>query len=345
MSKMNTKLKWGGIIAIVLALVAAITGAAININTENGNVKADIIYSDEPVESVITDGEEIEKIETGRGEVFVDGEEIKTVEAIDNNGPVVNVESQECPEGEECGRGANYPQLDISSPQAFANATLGRCIDVDGYYGAQCWDLMAAFWYNYTGRTLSTCGTGAAKGAIADGCWQINAGNEFTMIWDRAQVQAGDIAFYSTGAWGHTAMAMGTYNNGYFTVLGENQGGAACPGGGGAANIINLSTRDFIGAFRPNIYIKPEPEPEPEPEPAPEPEPIPAIDVCEERVLVWGDTLGKIMLECEGKVEWGEAMNAYARSWVDKETGVVVFDGWSTYPGVGLYAGHVIVRR
>ena len=255
----------GYIVGGIALIGAAISGAAININIENGKTSATITYAEETTTPEITSG--LDGVEYGQGEIKADGEEIKTVEAVESNGPVTEINNENCPEGEECGRGAYVPTLDISSPQAFANQTLGVCIDVDGYYGAQCWDSMAAFFINYTGHTLYTCGTGAAKGTIADGCWQINAGDEFTMIWDATQVQPGDIAVYSSGTWGHIGMAMGYYNNGYFTLLGQNQGGAPCEGGGAAGNIINLSTRDFIGAFRPNIYIVPEPEPEPEPEP------------------------------------------------------------------------------
>lgn len=280
-----------GLVAAGLAVVAGITGAAININFNKD--KATITFTQE-VEAKITLGEEeLKNIETGRGEVGgevvvekVNGEEIKTVESIESNGPVTEVHNTTCPEGEECGRGATV-DVDITSPQAFVNSTLGKCIDVDGYYGSQCWDLVAAFWLQYTGRTLTTCGTGAAKGAIADGCWQINAGDEFEMVWDKEKVLDGDFSFWSTGTWGHTGMAMGKANNGYVTLLGANQGGAACPGGGAAVNIINLSTRDFIGAFRPKIWVQPEPTPEPTPEP---------IDTVTVEVKA-GDTLGQILVD------------------------------------------------
>ena len=317
------------IIAGIVALGAGIFGAIVNINIEEGKINATIEYSQEEVPAVIE--------ETGQGSI--DTGEILTVEAVESNGPVTEVNNESCPEGEECGQGAYVPTLDISSPQAFASQTLGVCLDVDGYFGSQCWDSMAAFFINYTGHTLYTCGTGAAKGTIADGCWQQNAGDQFTMIWDATQIQAGDIAVYSTGQWGHIGMAMGEYNNGYFTLLGQNQGGPACPNGGAAGNIINLSTRDFIGAFRPNIYIKPEPAPEPEPTPEPE------VNKCDTWELEWGDTLGQIMLECEGEVKWGEDMNNYAKRWVDEKTGVVVFDGWTSDIGIGLYAGHIIVKH
>ena len=303
--------------------------------------KAEIEYATEPIQAKITLGNEIiQGVETGQGSVgddvnvtTINGYDVPTVEAVESTTPVT--EEVECPEGEECGRGAVFPIVDISTPQAFANAIIGQCIDVDGYYGSQCWDAMATFFLNYTGHTLYTCGTGAAKGTIADGCWQQNAGEQFTMIWDPTQIQAGDIAVYSTGTWGHIGMSMGEYNNGYFTLLGANQGGHACYGGGGAVNIINLSTRDFIGAFRPNIYIKTEPEPEPE------------IDVCKFREVIQGDTLGRIMQECKGEIVWGEAMNEYARHWYSTTVQAypTVFDGWISTGGYGLFYGDTIEYR
>jgi len=637
----------GGIIAIITAIAAAIVGATVNIKIEEGKVNATITYSQEEVSPTITDEGEIESIETGQGEIKVEGEKVQTVESVENNGPVTGDDVSECPEGEECGRGAAYPKLDISSPQAFANQTLGVCLDVDGYFGSQslvagtqilmyngeyrnvenihegdlimsadgkttnhvanntstpeeiyevetpngyirgtaghrvfvdgqeialkdlkegmiidspeykgidlglsedeykflgmwlgdgtyhvvrnkyseifvtvgtdekaqymrnlnlemterqhsngkatifylktsekqlydvisqysgkniptlsegseqviegfivadgsqrkddgiaregqfvisntnrsllasiqdmawqngytaklskpivrektnlsdnpatlyrlsinkqpqrkqdrgkvikvvatgetqnvyhlnvweenhsyiadglahhnCWDSMSAFFYNYVGRVLQTCGTGAAKGTIADGCWQKNAGSDFTMIWDATQIQPGDIAVYSTGTWGHIGMAMGYYNNGYFTLLGQNQGGTACPGGGAAGNIINLSTRDFIGAFRPNIYIAPEPEPEPEPEPAP----VIPLTGCSDWNVVAGDTMIGIGYACENVVLSGEALDKYADGWISQiyNPGNSVYYGWTHGTGYGLYAGDYLIH-
>lgn len=86
-------------------------------------------------------------------------------------------------------------------------------------------------------------------------------------------------------------------------------------------------------------------KPDPEPEPTPDPDPEPVISVCDEWTLRWGDTLGLIMQTCEGYVEWGEAMRSYARTWIDKQTGMTVLDGWNSYNGVGLYAGHTIKKN
>lgn len=292
-------------------------------------IEAEIRYAAEQIPATLD--------ETGLGgtDTIISSEEIPTVESIESTSPSTFDEDSEC-EAEECGRGAIYPTLDISSPQAFKNEILGKCIDVDGYYGSQCWDAMAAYFFNYVGRTLSTCGTGAAKGTIADGCWQKNAGDEFTMIWNPEDIQPGDIAVYSSGTWGHIGMAMGSFNNGYFTLLGQNQGGNVCPGGGAAGNIINLSTKDFIGAFRPNIYIIPEPEPE-----------APADNKCKSRTVKHGDTLGQIMQECLGKIEWGEAMNDYAKHWYSTKYHLylTVYDGWASQGGYGLFSDDVIEWR
>ena len=282
----------GCIVGGIFLAIAAVTGAAVNINIENGKIKSEIIYSQDFQAPEVTEG--LEKVEYGQGEVKFEGETIPTVEEVDSTGPQVNPEDEdpeECPEGEECGRGAAFPQVDVSTPQAFINATLGGCYDIDGHYNEQCWDYAALFFLNYAGRTFYTCGTGAAKGAFADGCWQKNAGNEFEFITDATRIQPGDIVGFNNGTYGHVGMATGYYNNGYVTLAGQNQGGGLCPGStmGARVNIINISLRSFAGAFRPKAYIKPEPTP-----PEPTPTPTPSGDKIKITVKK-GDTLGQIL--------------------------------------------------
>lgn len=283
----------GCIVGGVALVAAAITGAVVNINIENGKVKASITYSEEAQTPELTDG--LVNVEYGQGEVKINGDVIPTVEEVDATGPQVNPEDEtptECPEGEECGRGAAFPHVDTSTPQAFLNATLGGCYNIDGYYDEQCWDYAALFFLNYAGRTFYTCGTGAAKGAFADGCWQKNAGNEFEFITDPTKLQPGDIVGFNSGTYGHVGMAAGYYNNGYVTLEGQNQGGGLCPGStmGARVNVINISLKSFAGAFRPKTYIKPEPTP---PEPTPTPTPTPEDEYT--YVVVKGDTLGQIL--------------------------------------------------
>lgn len=276
----------GGVCAIALIVIAVIF-----VNTVNQGGTATIKYSDEKRNATITVGEDSVEEESGLGEA---GEEIPiddipTVEEVDANGPVVNADAGEdlsvLEDGEEHGLGA-FIYAPTDSPSAFKQYVLGKCLNTDGAYGAQCWDLADVFWQNYAGRRAQTCGTGAAKGMIGDGCWQKNAGNEFAMIWNPKDIQAGDWVIFTNGTWGHVGMALGSYNNGYVTLLGQNQGGSSCDGGGSSANIINISLANFGGAFRPKTYIKPAPAPEPTPEPTPTP--------INTYIVKPGDTLGGI---------------------------------------------------
>lgn len=333
------------LVAIVALLAAGITGIGVNINiqpTDEG-YNAEIEFSEEQIPAEVTEG--LDDVEYGQGEIKVDGNTIPTVESVDANGPQVNPEDEnpvDCPEGEECGRGAAYPYVDTSTPQAFINATLGGCYNIDGYYDEQCWDYAALFFLNYAGHTFYTCGTGAAKGAFADGCWQKNAGNEFVFTRNPADIIPGAIVGFNNGTFGHVGVATGYYNNGYVTLAGQNQGGGLCPGSkmGARVNIINISLKYFAGAFIPKKYI-------PKPTPAPTPAPAPSQDKCKSRTVVKGDTMGKIMKECKGKIQWGEAMNDYANHWYSTKLkkGQTVFYGWSHGTGYGLFYGDVIEYR
>ena len=256
----------------------------------------------------------------------IEDDNIVTVEEVESNLEV------EC-DGEECGLG-KYIYAPTSTWQEFKDYTLGKCWNTDGYYGAQCWDLADLFWQNYAGRNFSTCGTGTAKGSW--NCKEYNAGDEFELITNPTTLKSGDWLIFSSGKYGHVGMAVGNYNNGYIALLGQNQGGSSCEGGGAATNIINISLKSFVGAFRPKTYIEPEPEPEPIP-----------ITGCIKWHVLRGDTMSKIMLECEGTVKYGEAMDNYAKSWYSLivKPNQSVYDGWHSSTGVGLYAGDDIEHR
>lgn len=313
------------IVAIVIGLV---TGATVTLTvTPSGETTT-------TVNEVVVDGVNLELADEQAEAVVVDEngaevvmENVATVQAVDGG----EITTPECSEGQDCGRGW---YVDITSPITFKGAVLGQCVDVDGAYGSQCFDLANLFWQNYAGRSISSCGTGAAKGTL--NCADANAGDEFTMIYDANQLQPGDWVVFTNGTWGHIGMAMGYPNNGYITLLGTNQGGASCAGGGSTANVINISLAHFGGAFRPNAYIVPEPEPEP----------APVENSCESYTVQEGDTLGQIMLDCTGNLDWSDwdAINAYADGWVSTvvRDGQTVYEGWNSEAGVGLFAGDVI---
>lgn len=251
-----------------------------------------IEYSDEDVDATITvEGE------TGQGsyEEVVEGLPVvegidagQRVEADDTNSELITELKND---GEEFGLGysTDLSFINVSSPSAFKDSTFGKCINTDGAFGGQCWDLADAFWQVYAGKRATTCGTGAAKGMAENACAEKNAGSEFVIIYDWDSLQAGDWLVFTTGQYGHIGMAQGKPNGNYIVLLGQNQGGASCDGGGSATNLINISNRDFALAFRPKAYIQEEPEPEPEPE-------APVATTYEVKK---GDTIGEVARRLE----------------------------------------------
>lgn len=250
------------IIVTILAMIAAITGATININIEQDKYNATIEYSEEAQPAMVEDD---------LGEI-VEEEAIPTVEEVDGGKFEDETTGVSTLEGDYEDLGAAIETFDVSSPVAFRNATLGKCVYANNKWGAQCVSLSRSFWWSYAGRDVSTCGTGMAKGMM--NCAEQNAGDDFEIYWkDSAwNIQAGDWLIFDGGQYGHVGMALGPVSNGYVALLGENQGGSPCEGGGAATNIINISIKNLIGYYRPKAYIKPAPEPEPTPEPTPKPE-------------------------------------------------------------------------
>lgn len=246
------KRKFGklNIISIIILLIGSGILGFFNVSL---NIKVSDLENQEAVELVIDTGSKIELsenqeietvLETEDGEIEV--ESLPVVDMVDGG------EIQVVEEDLDLGRGEYYP---FETPWDFKDATLGKCIDLDGKWGAQCVDLANAFWKEYTNRWITTCGTGTARG-IWD-CKDQNAGKEFKLIENANDIETGDFIVFDGGVYGHVGMALGKPNKGYVALLGENQGGTSCAGGGSATNIINISLKTFKGAFRPKIYDLP----------------------------------------------------------------------------------------
>ena len=247
--KKAKSLKYINLIAPFLVALLGGLGVTIIITTSQNGIEVKIDYSEE---KVIT-GDEGEYVE-----------EIPTVEEIDGGGQFkdsMNIGNAEAEVYYELG---SIEEVDTSSPEAFKKSTLGRCIIANNYYGAQCVSLARAFWWNYAGFDVSTCGTGLAKGMM--NCYEENAKDKFKVIWSVDEIQDGTWIVLDGSRTGHICMALGKVNNGYVTCLGENQGGIPCEYGVGGAgtNIINLSVKNFIGGYTPIDYIVPEPVPTPD---------------------------------------------------------------------------------
>ncbi len=315
------------ILYIIVIILSGLIGAGIDVAirpTENG-ITVDASYNIEFSEVQMP-----AEMENDQGEIIVD-DNIPTVEEVDGG---LFKDDFDADAGDK-GWSETY---DVSSPEAFKNDTLGKCIIANNYYGAQCVSLARVFWWSYADRDVSTCGTGMAKGMM--NCADENAGDDFEIYWRDSidKIQAGDWLVFDGGMYGHIGMALGGNNNGYVALLGENQGGHSCGAnvGGSATNIINISLKNLIGFYRPKAYIKPEPTPQPIP-----------ISGC----VLWhverGDTMSKIMMECEGVIKYGEIMNEYAKTWYSLiyRPNQSVYDGWNSPSGVGLFAGDDIEHR
>lgn len=255
------------LITVLLPLIIGILSGmmittSLTVTKEDGTV-TEIKTVIEPTQT-ITLGEEptITEVENDLGEITE--ETYPTVEEVDG-GKFEDIENGiSLTEGQYADLGA-IESVDTSSPNAFKNSTLGRCIRANNIYGSQCVSLARAFWYDYAKRDVSTCGTGLAKGMM--NCAEQNAGDDFEIIYDRSKIIAGTWVVTDGSYTGHICMALGPVNsNGYVACLGENQGGTSCEGGGAATNIINLSMKNFIGGYIPKTYIPVEPEPDVLPE-------------------------------------------------------------------------------
>ena len=213
--------------------------------------KSKIVVSDEQMPAYI-EGDQGEIVEEDMIPTFdeVDGGQFKD---IDTGLSEVD--------GEYHDLGAAIETFDTSTPEAFKDATLGKCIIANNYFGAQCVSLARSFWVSYADRDVSTCGTGMAKGMM--NCAEENAGDDFVVYWahSKNEIQAGDWLVFDGGQYGHVGMALGPVVNGYVALLGENQGGHSCGEnvGGSATNIININIKNLIGFYRPKAYIKPVP--------------------------------------------------------------------------------------
>lgn len=124
---------------------------------------------------------------------------------------------------------------------------LGKSYDVDGYYGAQCWDFVNYVFKNYYYGSVIHCGiTGYVKD-IANQKSTNGILNFMTDIGLNTILKPGDVCI-----WGnctacpdsHIAIYDHDDNKGNVYFLGQNQGATY-------VNVIKISTAGIIGCFRP----------------------------------------------------------------------------------------------
>lgn len=154
-------------------------------------------------------------------------------------------------------------QVDVSSWQAFKNATMGNWYDVDGLYGAQCVDYFKLLNYNF-GYPLPYADTGTF--GTAEGLWAdpvaraFNKGSTYNLITRLSDLQIGDMVILGSstglGSSGHNGVLDSNLivnppgTTGIFAYLvGQNQVDPnPVTGHEVTRTLINMST--FLGAFR-----------------------------------------------------------------------------------------------
>lgn len=173
-----------------------------------------------------------------------------------------------------------YVTLPVDTYDNWKNAVAGNGYDADGYYGDQCWDLTAEFWYN-VGFPQGYPQTGPNQ--YASECWsysryanaEYNGTTYFDLITNIENVKRGDVVVFP-GAPGHIGFADEDYNiakAGYIAILGQNQGTGGTPpavnnpNGGTTANVKDLyvgtpsNPSEFLGAFRYKFWNPTPPTP------------------------------------------------------------------------------------
>lgn len=162
-----------------------------------------------------------------------------------------------------------YPQVPHATYDEFRNHVNLGYYDLDGQYGAQCWDGACLIYvqndinqYLYTGITFG--GHGYAKE-----CWtyqqarELNGSGHFSLIYNKEDIKKGDIIVFDSTSYsvtGHIAYANEDYNGtNTISCLGENQGAGSNPTTGKAFSINDLNLGTFLGAFRLDMWNQPTP--------------------------------------------------------------------------------------
>lgn len=137
------------------------------------------------------------------------------------------------------------------TPQDFRNEVLDKRFDIDGYYGAQCWDGYA-YYMQKLGYPYANCTT---SGYVKD-IWENRNSNGMLDNCEEVEVmQQGDICVfkevYGWTPYSHIAIFMKDLGNGFGIFLGQNQGGKD-----GAFNEVKFPySATYPTAFRPKKYI------------------------------------------------------------------------------------------
>ncbi|HEN2741857.1 GH25 family lysozyme [Streptococcus agalactiae] len=138
----------------------------------------------------------------------------------------------------------------MATYQEYKSRSNGNAYDIDGSFGAQCWDGYADY-CKYLGLPYANCtNTGYARDI-----WEQRHENGILNYFDEVEVmQAGDVAIFmvvdGVTPYSHVAIFDSDAGGGYGWFLGQNQGGA-----NGAYNIVKIPySATYPTAFRPKVF-------------------------------------------------------------------------------------------
>lgn len=171
-----------------------------------------------------------------------------------------------------------YPQFPHATYNQWRNAVNGQFVDIDGQFGAQCWDGVCALYVqNGIGQYLYTAYNVGQGDGTAKSCWLndtargLNGSGHFRIITDQTSIKKGDIIVFNTysgwyGSSGHIGFADEDYNGtNYINILSENYGQGSNPTTGKAFNIAKAYLGEaFLGVFRYDGWNQPSPPPPPQ---------------------------------------------------------------------------------
>ncbi|HFH9273922.1 TPA: GH25 family lysozyme [Streptococcus agalactiae] len=138
----------------------------------------------------------------------------------------------------------------MATYQEYKSRSNGNAYDIDGSFGAQCWDGYADY-CKYLGLPYANCtNTGYARDI-----WEQRHENGILNYFDEVEtMQAGDVAIFMVVVdvvpYSHVAIFDSDAGGGYGWFFGQNQGGQ-----NGAYNLVKLPySATYPTAFRPKVF-------------------------------------------------------------------------------------------
>lgn len=137
---------------------------------------------------------------------------------------------------------------------AYVDSVRHKFIDVDGVFGAQCWDQWSHYATNFLGvpswPTYTNAGGTGPHSGYACNVWHNFEGSGlsewFVKVGPGEQMRAGDVPIWEYGTvwypWSHIATLLEVRSNGMLRCLTQNPG---------AAQVADLIPRGLLGALRP----------------------------------------------------------------------------------------------